>query len=196
MLDSKVSIPHWEKSDIFLPFDALGMWALIIEADTSKCAWGNPLRWMDEQHRNIQEQSISQVTALLHTIPWKDYIRGLGLCLSLTDMATFLSWEWLLDTHIDSMLSAAVHSHKDSLSCMVPHTEIVWTDFASHILISPLLEMTPIAQDYADKAPKSVLCIGSIISSCPIGIQVAAISFSPPGHCRAAHRCTCRYTWT
>ena len=80
MLDDKVSILHWEKSSIFLPFDALGTWALI-EANTSKRAWGNALRWMDEQHRNIQEQSISQVTALLHTIPWKDYIRGLGSCL-------------------------------------------------------------------------------------------------------------------
>ena len=107
---------------------------------------------------------------------------GLGSCLSITDTATFLSQEWLSDAHIDGMLSAAVHSHKDSLSCMVPRTEIVRTDFASHILISPLLETTPIAQDYADKAPKSVLRLGSIISSCPIGIRVAAVSFSPPGH--------------
>lgn len=183
MLDGRLSIQHWEKSSVFLPFDALGMWALIIEADTAKCAWSNALRWMNEQQGNLPEQSIPQVITLLRTVPWKDYIKGLGSALSITDMAIFLSQEWLSNAHLDSMLSAAMYFHNDSLSRMVPHTEIVLSDFASHILMSPLLETTPITyDDYIDKAPKSVLRLGSIISGCSIDIRVAAASFSPPGH--------------
>ena len=182
MLDGKISIQHWETISVFLPFDALGTWALIVEANISKCAWGNALKWMDKQHGKIPDHSISQVMALLHTVPWKEYIKGLGSGLSITGMATFLSQEWLSDAHLDSMLSATVHSHHDSLSRMVPHTEIVQSDFTSHILISPLLETTPIMQDYMEKAPRSSLRLGSIVSSCPKGIRIAAVAFSPPGH--------------
>ncbi|KAH9015478.1 hypothetical protein EDB84DRAFT_1679909 [Lactarius hengduanensis] len=182
MLDGKISIRHWTHPDIFLPFDALGTWGLIVEADIAKKAWSNAMGWMNEQHKNIPEQYMSRVTTLLHTVPWNSHIKGLGSGLSTTDMATFLSNEWLSDTHLDSMLSVAVHLHADTLSRMVPHTEIVSSDFASHILTSPLLETSPITRGYLDKAPKSILKLGSTISSASMGIRVAAISFSPPGH--------------
>ncbi|KAH9016984.1 hypothetical protein EDB85DRAFT_1897861 [Lactarius pseudohatsudake] len=144
MLDGKISIQYWEKSGVFLPFDALGAWALIVEANTAKCAWSNAL--------------------------------------SITDMATFLSQEWLSDTHLDTMVNAAVHFRHESLSHMVPRTEIALSDFAAHILMSPLLETTPLARDYMDKAPQSVIRLGSTISSCPTDIRIMAVAFSPPGH--------------
>ncbi|KAI9443778.1 hypothetical protein H4582DRAFT_2053569 [Lactarius indigo] len=182
MLDGKISIQHWEKRGIFLPFDALGAWALIVEVDTAKRAWSDALMWVDEQRDNIPAQSISRVMTLLRTVPWKDHIKGLGSGLSITDMATFLSPEWLSDTHLDTMVNAAVHFHHESLSRMVPHTEIVQSDFAAHILTSPLLETTPITHDYMNKAPQSVIRLGSIISSCSTDIRVVAVAFSPPGH--------------
>ena len=140
------------------------------------------MRWMDEERKNIPEHSISRVTTLLHTVSWKGHIKGLGSGLSITDMATFLSEEWLSDTHLDSMLTAAIHLRQDSLSCMVPHTEIVLSDFSSHILTSLLLVTSPITRSYLDKAPKSILKLGSIISNTSMDIQIAAVSFSPPGH--------------
>ncbi|KAH8986514.1 hypothetical protein EDB86DRAFT_2832639 [Lactarius hatsudake] len=174
MLDGKISIQYWEKSGVFLPFDALGVWALIVEADTAKCAWSNVLRWMDEHRDNIPAQSISQVMALLRMVPWKGYIKGLRSGLSITDMATFLSQEWLSDTHLDTMVNAAVHFRHESLSCMVPHTEIVLSDFAAHILMSPLLETTPITRNYIDKAPQlshqySDHC-GHVFAPWPLGL--------------------------
>ena len=119
---------------------------------------------------------------LLGTIPWKDYVRGLGSGLSITEMAIFLSRKWLSDSHIDSMLSAAMYLRRDTLSHISPHTEIVMSDFITHILASPLLEASPIPPDYANNAPKSVQRLGLVISKNPSNIQIATVSFSPPGH--------------
>ena len=182
MLDGKLSIQHWEDRNVFLPFDALGTWGLITEVNSTKKAWSCEMRWMDEECKNIPEEYTSRVTTLLHTVSWKGHIKGLGSGLSVTDMATFLSRGWLSDTHLDSMLTAAVCLHKDSLSRIVPHTEIVLSNFASHILTSPLLEISPIPCSYLDKAPKSILKLGSIVSNASLGIRIATISFSPPGH--------------
>ena len=73
--------------DVFLPFDALGTWALIVEADTAKKAWQKALDWQQE----IPTQYIAHVMKLLGTVPWNDYIKGLGSGLSIMDMAVFLS---------------------------------------------------------------------------------------------------------
>jgi len=55
MLDGKVSIQHWDRRDIFLPFDAIGTWAYILEIDTAKKAWIDVLRWMEEEDHTIPE---------------------------------------------------------------------------------------------------------------------------------------------
>jgi hypothetical protein len=181
MLDGKVSVQHWDNINIFLPFDALGMWALIVEADTAKKAWQEALRWLDQQ-QEILTQYIAWVMKLLGTVPWNDYVKGLGSGLSTLDMAVFLSQEWLSDTHLDSMLSAAVSLHCDALSHITPHTEIILSNFMTHILTSSSLETSPIPCDYVKTAPKSVQKLGSVISESSPDIQVATISFSPPGH--------------
>lgn len=181
MLDGKTSVQHWDKRDVFLPFDALGMWGLILEADAAKNTWRDALTWLDQQH-DTPTQDIARVMKLLGTIPWKDYVRGLGSGLSITEMAIFLSRKWLSDSHIDSMLSAAMYLRRDTLSHISPHTEIVMTDFITHILASPLLEASPIPPDYANNAPKSVQRLGLVISKNPSNIRIATVSFSPPGH--------------
>jgi hypothetical protein len=184
MLDRKISVRHWAYYGIFLPFSALGMWALIIEADTAKNAWRDGLRWLDQRHcdEGISTQYIPRVMKLLGTLPWNDQIKGLSSWLSITDMAMFLSQRWLSDAHIDSMLSAVVHLHCNTHSHIVPHTEVVLSDFVTHILASLLLETSPIPSDYVEKAPKSVQRLGSIISECSSDIRVATVSFSPPAH--------------
>jgi hypothetical protein len=184
MLDGRISVQHWDHSGIFLPFNALGIWALIIEADTAKNAWRDALTWFDQQHCNgtIPTPYIPRVMKLLGALPWKDHIKGLSSWLNITDMATFLSQDWLSDAHVDSMLGAAMHLRRDTLSHMVPRTELILSDFVTHILASPLLETSPIPSDYAEKAPKSVQRLGSIISECSSAIRVTTVSFSPPGH--------------
>jgi hypothetical protein len=184
MLDGKISVRHWDHDGIFLPFNALGTWTLIVEADTAKNAWRDGLRWLDQQHRDegTSTQYISCVAKLLGALPWKDCTKGLRSWLSITDMAMFLSQDWLSDAHIDSMLSAVVHLRRNTLSQMLPRTEVVLSDFVTHILTSPLLETSPIPSDYVVKAPKSVQRLGSIISECHSSIRVATVSFSPPGH--------------
>jgi hypothetical protein len=119
---------------------------------------------------------------LLGTLPWKDCTKGLSSWLSITDMATFLLQAWLSDAHIDSMLSAVMHLHRDTLLHTLPRTEVVLSDFITHILTSPLLEMSPIPSDYVAKAPKSVQRLVSIISESSSAIQIATVAFSPPGH--------------
>jgi hypothetical protein len=182
MLDGKISVQHWDHSGIFLPFDALGTWALIVDADTAKNTWSKALRWLDQWRETIPMQYIPRVTKLLGTVPWKSYIKGLGSGLSITDMAAFLSQEWLSDAHLDGMLSAAMYLRRDILSRMAPRTEIVLSDFITHILASPLLETSPIPCDYVMKAPKSVQKLGSAISETSSSLRVATVSFSPPGH--------------
>ena len=181
MLDGKTSVQHWDERDVFLPFDALGMWDLILEADSSKKAWQGALAWLDQQH-GIPIQHIARVMKLLGTVPWKDYIKGLGSGLSITEMAAFLSQEWLSGSHIDSMLRAVMYLRHDTLSNITPRTEIILTDFVTHILASPLLEASPIPCNYAKNAPKSVQRLGSVISENPLDIRIAMVSFSPPGH--------------
>lgn len=181
MLDGKVSVQHWDNIDIFLPFDALGTWALIVEVDTAKKAWQKALTWLDQQ-QGIPTQFIARVLKLLGTVPWNNYVKGLGSGLSIMDMAVFLSQDWLSDAHLDSMLSATRFLRRDTLSHITPRTEIIQSDFMAHILASPSLETSPIACDYVKKAPKSVQRLGSLISESSPNIRVATISFSPPGH--------------
>ena len=181
MLDGKTSVQHWDKRDIYLPFDALGMWDLILEASTAKKAWQDTLTWLDRQ-REVPIQYFGRVMKILGTVPWKDYVKGLGSGLRIMEMAAFLSQEWLSDTHIDSMLRAAIYQRSDALSQITPHTEIVLTDFITHVLTSPHLETSPIPYDYTKNAPKSVQQLGSVISKSPSDIRIATVSFSPPGH--------------
>ncbi|KAN0139177.1 hypothetical protein V8E53_002678 [Lactarius tabidus] len=181
MLDGKISVQHWDKRDVFLPFDSLGMWSLILEADIAKKAWQDALAWLDQQHE-IPIQYIAQVTKLLAIVPWKDGVKGPGSGLSITEMAGFLSQKWLSDSHIDSMLHAAMYLRREALSNTAPRTEIVPTTFVTHILASPLLEASPIPCNYIKNAPKSVQRVGSVISESPSDIRIATVSFSPPGH--------------
>jgi hypothetical protein len=180
MLDGKMSIQHWEKRDIFLPFDALGTWAHILEINAAKRAWIGALYWLTGKPQNIPEQYILRIKSLLIQVPWKGYVHGLGSALTITDMSLFLSREWLSDLHIYTMLAVTRRLRHDLLYGAVPCTELASPDFPSHILTSPLLATTPIAPDYFSKAPKSVIALGTTIGNALSGIRVAAIAFSPP----------------
>lgn len=197
MLDGKMSIQHWERREIFLPFDALGTWAHLLEIDTAKRAWIAALYWLTGKPQNIPEQYILRIKSLLIRVPWKGYIQGLGSALTITDMSLFLSREWLSDLHIYTMLAVTRRLHHDALYGAVPCTELASPDFPSHILTSPLLATTPIAPDYFSKAPKSVIALGTTIANALSGIRVAAIAFSPPGHwaCLLIDSCARTISW-
>ena len=182
MLDGKRSIQHWEQRGIFLPFDALGTWDYILKIIAAKKAWIGALQWIEEQPQAISEQYKIRIMSLLRQVSWKGYVKGLASSLTITDMAAFLSQEWLSDSHIDSMLTVTKRLRLDALSCANPSTEIIMPDFPSHILSSPLLATTPIASDYFAKAPKSVIGLGRMIAGAISGIRIAAVAFSPPGH--------------
>jgi hypothetical protein len=183
MLDGKVSIRHWDRRDIFLPFDALGTWAFILEIDAAKKAWIYALRWMEEHH-TIPEEYTARIKSLLCQVPWKDHIKGLGSesDLTTTDIATFLSKKWLSDTHIRTMLAVTRHLRHDVLSCEDPHIEVASPDFASHVLNSPLLSTTHVTPDYSRDAPKSVIMLGDKIKCAASGIRVATVAYSPENH--------------
>jgi hypothetical protein len=185
MLDGKPSIRHWEKSDVFLPFDALGTWDYILKIIAAKKAWIGALQWIAGLPQAIPEQYMIRIRSLLRQVPWKGYIKGLASSLKITDMAGFLSQEWLSDSHIHCMLTVTKHLRLDVLSGVdpkIPITEIVMPDFPSHILSSPLLATTPITPDYFAKAPKSIVCLGRTIANAATGIRLVAVAFSPPGH--------------
>jgi len=182
MLNGKVSIQHWDREDVFLPFDALGTWNFILEIDTAKKAWIDAMHWMEEQHRAIPEEYMARVKYLLGRVPWKDYIRGLGLDLTTTEMATFLSKKWLSDLYIHTMLSATRRLHHNVLSGADPCIEIASPDFFSHVLTSPLLSKTPITPDYSINAPKSVVKLGDKVKCAASKILIAAVAYSPENH--------------
>jgi hypothetical protein len=151
--------------DVFLPFDALGTWDYILKVIAARKAWISALQWMKVQAKTIPEQYMTQVMLLLCRVSWKGYIKGLGSALTITDMATFLSQEWLSDSHIDCMLTVTKRLHNVAPSDVIPCTEIVASDFPSHILSFPLLASTPIASDYFTKAPKSIINFGTTIAN-------------------------------
>ena len=182
MLDGKVSIQHWERRDIFLPFDALGTWDFILEINVTKKAWIDSLHWMEEHHHAIPEEYTARIRSLLCQVPWKDHIKGLGSGLTTMEMAAFLSKEWLSDTHIHTMLSITRHLRHDIISSASPCIEIVSPDFTSHLFNSPLLSTTRISPEYTSNAPKSVIRIGDKIRCASSGIRIAAIVYSPENH--------------
>lgn len=182
MLDGKTSIQHWERRDVFLPFDVLGTWAHILKIDAAKKAWFRAMQWVSGCPKSIPGEYVTRIMSLLRQVPWNEYIKGLGSALTITDMASFLSREWLSDMHIYTMLSITRRLRRDTLSGAAPCIEIASPDFPSHILTSPLLAMTPIAPDYFSKAPKSVTGLGTMIANATEGIRIASIAFSPPGH--------------
>jgi len=182
MLDGKVSIQHWDRRDVFLPFDAIGTWAYILEIDTAKKAWIDALRWMEEEDHTIPENYTTRIKSLLCHVPWKDYIKGLGSGLTTTEMATFLSKKWLSDSHIHTMLAVTRHLRHDVLSYAGPCIEIASPDFVSHVLNSPLLSATHITPDYSRNAPKSVIRLGDKIKCAASGIRIGAVAYSPENH--------------
>lgn len=182
MLDGKPSIQHWARTDVFLPFDALGTWDYILKIIAAKKAWIDALQWMKMQAKTIPEQYMTRIMLLLCRVSWKGYIKGLGSALTTTDMAAFLSREWLSDLHIDCMLTVTKRLHNVAPSGVIPCTEIVSPDFPSHILLFPLLASTPIAPDYFTKAPKSIIDLGRKIANAATGVRIAAVAFSPLDH--------------
>ena len=182
MLDGKLSIQHWDRGDVFFPFDALGTWAFILEINTAKRAWIDALLWMEEHHLLIPEQYIVRIKLLLGQVPWKDYIKGLGSGLTSTEMAIFLSKKWLSDAHIHTMLAVTRHLRQDVLSGADPCIEIASPDFFSHVLDSPLLSTAPVPSDYSLTAPKSVIRLGNKMKCATSGILIAAVTYSPESH--------------
>ncbi|KAI0301414.1 hypothetical protein BC826DRAFT_1102007 [Russula brevipes] len=182
MLDGKMSIQHWDNQDVFMPFDALGTWALILEVATAKIAWTKALQWMKKHQETIPERYASRIMSLLRQVPWKDSIKGLGSVLTITSMAAFLSEEWLSDAHIDAMLTVATCVRHGTLSHAVPCTEILSPDFPSHIFSSPLLATTPLTSVYLTKAPKHITKLATSLSNAAAGFRIATVAFSPPGH--------------
>lgn len=182
MLDGKVSIRHWDRKDVFLPFDSLGTWDFILEINTAKKAWIDAMHWMEEQHHAVPEEYMAQIKSLLGQVPWKDHIKGLGSDLTTTEMATFLSKKWLSDSHIHTMLAVTRHLRYNLLSCADPCIEIASPDFFSHVLTSPLLSKTPITSDYSVNAPKSVVKLGDKVKCAASGILIAAIAYAPENH--------------
>ena len=182
MLDGKVPIQHWDRTDVFLPFDALGTWDFLLEIDTAKKAWIDALHWMEEHHDTIPEEYTERIKSLLCQVPWKDYVKGLGSGLTTTEMATFLSKNWLSDVHIHTMLAVTRHLCNDIISSADPCIEIASPDFASHVLNSPLFSETRITSDYSRNAPKSVIRLGDKIRCATSGIRVGAVAYSPESH--------------
>lgn len=182
MLDGKVSIRHWHKGDVFLPFDALGTWAFILEIDTAKKAWIDALHWMEEHHHTIPEEYMARIMSLLGQVPWKDHVKGLGSGLTTTDMATFLSKKWLSDAHIHTMLATMRHLRDDIVSSADPCIEIASPDFFSYVLNSPLLSETFTPSDYLRNTPKSIIRLGDKIKCAASGIIIAAVVYSPENH--------------
>jgi len=182
MRDGRISIQHWDRKGIYLPFDALGMWARILEVNAAKEAWESALCWMEKQRQTIPQQYATQVMSLLHDVPWKGHIKGLGSGLTITDMAGFLSKEWLSDSHIHTMLAVTRSLCHNMLSNVDPCIEIVSPDFASHLCFCPVLTMTPTKAEYSRFASKSVFSLGEKLESTASGIHIAAIAFSSEDH--------------
>jgi hypothetical protein len=133
-------------------------------------------------HQTIPEHYVERIVALLHQVPWKEYIKGLGSGLTITDMADFLSQEWLSDLHIHTMLAATRRLHHHALSCADSSIEIASPDFPYHVFMSDLLATTPISPNYSDLAPKSVIRLGNALANVTNGLRIAAVTFSLPNH--------------
>ena len=76
MLHGKTSVQHWDQCSIFLLFNALGSWALIIEAETAKNAWRDAMTWLYQQCKTTPAHYIPQVIKLLGCVSWKSYNQG------------------------------------------------------------------------------------------------------------------------
>ncbi|KAF8999676.1 hypothetical protein BDQ17DRAFT_1427692 [Cyathus striatus] len=109
MLDKKLSIKAVGSRTgqiILVPFEALGYWSYISKAIDAKRKWMKALIWL--KGYELQSPALSALTqevfSLLKQVYWTDSIPGISSSISMTELADFLLDEWLLDSHIDTML--------------------------------------------------------------------------------------------
>jgi hypothetical protein len=154
----------------------------MLKIDAAKKAWINALHWMEEMCHAIPEEYMAHIKSLLCQVPWKDCIGGLGSDLTTTEMAIFLSKNWLSDSHIYAMLAVTRCLHCDVLSHADPSIEIASPNFTSHVFDSPLLSTTNITSDYSKNAPKSIVRLSDKLKCVISGILIAAVAYSPKNH--------------
>ncbi|KAF9486660.1 hypothetical protein BDN71DRAFT_1514766 [Pleurotus eryngii] len=65
MLDGKVLIQHWATSGIYLPFEALSFWVLLIDICDSHRIWISAKRWL-ETHFTASHNTLPGVASFRH----------------------------------------------------------------------------------------------------------------------------------
>ncbi|KAF8993134.1 hypothetical protein BDQ17DRAFT_1331884 [Cyathus striatus] len=109
MLDNKLSIEIVgirNGQHVLVPFEALGYWSYLSKAIEAQRRWKQALIWL--KGHELQSPSFATlaqaVFSLLSQVFWIDSIAGISSSIMMTDLADFLSDNWLSDGHIDTML--------------------------------------------------------------------------------------------
>ncbi|KAJ8690007.1 hypothetical protein PTI98_012852 [Pleurotus ostreatus] len=104
MLDGKKSIRYWAATHVYLPFEALGFWALLTDLHDARQIWISAKRWLDTHSIASDTSQQRRFKLVLERTTWRGLIPRLGRSASKNEMAGFLSQGMLSTSHIDTML--------------------------------------------------------------------------------------------
>ncbi|KAG7096505.1 hypothetical protein E1B28_003935 [Marasmius oreades] len=168
MLDGRQSIcigSNPPARAIHVPFEVLTLWGRMIEAALAQAKWKKAMMWLDEVggKRNAKD-SVLKAKALVAKAQWRGRIQGLGSDLTFTEMADFLSREWLTGSHVDAMLRFA--SNRLSKDSKLSASHIITVSSLSQAL-SESPDLKADRQTYLRKVPKVVRSHGEQLEQSP-----------------------------
>ncbi|KAF7420714.1 hypothetical protein PC9H_011232 [Pleurotus ostreatus] len=181
MLDGSVSIKHWGAHDIYLPFEALGLWYALSDFVKAQTAWKTALRWTANVFPHDNSSRTARMTSIFQSLHWEGLIPKLGRASEVTHMAQFLSSSSLSSSHIDAMLLRLRARYRDE----VDHRS------SKQILLVPTLSFTDHLGALASKdtqSPNEILDsselsrIGNFIATSPQDVLIATVGYWPTNH--------------
>ncbi|KAK1231269.1 hypothetical protein PQX77_005609 [Marasmius sp. AFHP31] len=180
MLDGKWSVcidSSIAHRAILVPFEGLTLWQRLLEVVTAQVKWKKGLHWLDEvEKKESLKEDVSRVRELLARAQWDSHVHGLKSDLEFTDMAGFLSRDWLTGSHVNAMLRLASIKLSKKPELANAYT-IAVSSLSQALAASPDLKANH--GIYLSKVPKVVCSHGQQLEGSSKTIWTASHS---PGH--------------
>lgn len=186
MLDGAVSIKYWGEPDIYLPFEACGLWYELIAIAKAQSAWKQALRWIDTTflHSNDHGSLVGRIASISQSVSWGGLIPKLGHAALVTDMADFLSTSLLSSSHIDAMLLRLRAKFRDEVGYQSRNKVTLFPTLLFTDRLRSLGSKKTLSSEEIDEilASDELSTIGEFVSTSERDILIATVSYWPQQH--------------
>ncbi|KAF4599335.1 hypothetical protein EYR40_006427 [Pleurotus pulmonarius] len=180
MLDGYVSIKYWNSPDVYVSFEAFGLWNELVNLADAQVAWRSAISWMNSISAHGAASRTARMDSILHSVSWSGLIPKLGRASSVTHMAKFFSSSFLSSDHLDAMLLRLRARHRDEVRN------------ESHITLFPTLSFTTQLATVASKNTvlsvdellemQELSVIGNFVATSQRDVLIATLAYWPNHH--------------